>query len=97
MIGEKIRLHRTEMGLTQVQLANKLGIKRASVNAWEMGISCPSVPYLVEMAQLFGVSTDYLLGLKNDNICFDVSKLTDAERKIIYDLIKHFESNGVVK
>lgn len=75
--------------MTQSDLAKKLNITRSSVNAWEMGISVPSTTYIVELAQLFHVSTDYLLGLKQ-NSSIDISELDDTEIKIIYELIQHF-------
>ena len=59
MIAEKIKKLREANHWTQAQLAKKLNITRSSVNAWEMGISAPSTLYLVELSQLFMVSTDY--------------------------------------
>ena len=61
------------------------------MNAWEMGISVPSTTYIVELAQLFHVSTDYLLGLEQ-NSSIDISELNDTEIKIIYELIHHFSN-----
>ena len=89
MIAEKIKLLRNVRGMTQTDLAKKLNITRSSVNAWEMGISIPSTTYIVELAQLFHVSTDYLLGLEQ-NSSIDISGLDDTEIKIIYELICHF-------
>ena len=63
MIAEKIKLLREKRNMTQTDVAKELGITRSSVNAWEMGISVPSTQYVIELAKLFGVSTDYLLGL----------------------------------
>ena len=45
------------MGLSQAALARKLGVTRASVNAWEMELSSPTAAYLVEMARLFHTTT----------------------------------------
>lgn len=64
MVADKIKALREQNGLTQSDLAKKLGITRSGVNAWEMGISVPSTQYIVELAYLFKVSTDYLLGVK---------------------------------
>lgn len=61
MIAERIAALRRQSGLTQSQLAKRLGISRSAVNAWEMGISCPSVLYLMELADIFHVTTDYIL------------------------------------
>ena len=64
MIANKIKILRENKGLSQKALADKLGITRSSVNAWEQGISVPSTQYIVELATLFEVSTDYLLNFK---------------------------------
>ena len=44
LLPEKIKLLRETCGLTQAALAKKLGLTRASINAWEMGLSTPSTP-----------------------------------------------------
>ncbi|MFA7192934.1 MAG: helix-turn-helix transcriptional regulator, partial [Bacilli bacterium] len=41
-IAERIKILRTNASMTQTQLANRLGVTRSSVNAWEMGISIPT-------------------------------------------------------
>ena len=64
MIAERIAALREQRHLTQAELAKRLGVTRSSVNAWELGISVPSTQYLVELATLFGVSTDFLLGVE---------------------------------
>ena len=91
MIADRIKSLREQKNMTQADLAKKLNITRSSVNAWEMGISVPSTTYIVELAQLFHVSTDYLLGLEQ-NSSIDISELNDTEIKIIYELIHHFSN-----
>ena len=78
MIAEKIKMLRESKGMTQSDLARRLGITRSGVNAWEMGISVPSTQYVVELAQLFGVSSDYLLGLPT-TATLSVEGLDDEE------------------
>lgn len=92
MVADRIKQLRTTRNMTQADLAKKLNITRSSVNAWEMGLSTPSTTYIVELAQLFGVSTDYLLGLST-NSCIDVSTLSEQEIEIIYGLVNHFKEN----
>lgn len=48
MVAERIKMLRENHNLSQVDLAKKLSVTRASVSAWEMGISAPSTAYLVE-------------------------------------------------
>lgn len=90
MVADRIKQLRISNNMTQTELAKKLNITRSSVNAWEMGISIPSTTYIVELSQLFKVSTDYLLGLSNNNT-LDVSTLNDREIQILYELIQYFK------
>ena len=88
MIYDRIRLLREGNNMTQSDLAKCLGITRSSVNAWEMGISVPSTQYIVELAGIFKISTDYLLGLK-ETPTMDISGLTDKDIAIVYALVTH--------
>ena len=90
MVADRIKQLRISSNMTQTDLARKLNITRSSVNAWEMGISTPSTTYIVELSQLFKVSTDYLLGLSN-NITLDVSMLHDREIQMLYELVQYFK------
>ncbi len=91
MIGDRIKNLRVSCEMTQADLAKKLNITRSSVNAWEMGISTPSTAYLVELSQLFHVSTDYLLGMSHDT-SLDISGLNAREVKIVYELVEYFRT-----
>lgn len=90
MVADRIKQLRISNNLTQADLAKKLNITRSSVNAWEMGISTPSTTYIIELSQLFKVSTDYLLGLSN-NITLDVSMLSNREIQMLYELVQYFK------
>lgn len=88
MVADRIKQLREQNGYTQAFLAKRLGITRSSVNAWEMGISVPSTQYVVELAQFFKVSTDYLLGV-NSTATVDVSELDDDSIALIQNIIEH--------
>ena len=90
MIAERIKQLREKNNLTQASLAKKLNVTRSSVNAWEMGISVPSTVLIVELAKLFQVSTDFLLGL-NETATIDISSLNEKEIMILYELIQYFK------
>lgn len=92
MIYDRIKALREEAGYSQSQLAKKLDVTRSSVNAWEMGLSTPTTPYIVELSKLFHVSTDYLLGLDNKrHIILD--NYSKSEIELIYGLIKYFDEH----
>ena len=62
MFADRIKHLRQSKELNQVQLAEKLGVKKQSVSNWENDNIMPSVDMLVKIADFFDVSTDYLLG-----------------------------------
>ena len=64
MTAERIKTLREARGWTQAELARRLSITRNGVNSWEQGLSMPSPACLVDLAKLFSVSTDYLLGVE---------------------------------
>lgn len=92
MIADRIKTLREQNNMTQSILAKKLGITRSSVNAWEMGISVPSTQYIVELALIFNVSTDYLLGV-NTTSTISVAGLSDRDIELINSIILHLRSN----
>lgn len=60
-LTEKIQQLRKQKGMSQEQLAEKLGISRQSVSKWESGQSVPEPDKIVRISEIFDVSTDYLL------------------------------------
>lgn len=88
MISDRIKAMREEQGMTQARLASKLGITRSSVNAWEMGISVPSTQYVVGLASVLKVSTDYLLGV-DETATISVAGLSEEDTQLVYSLVKH--------
>lgn len=97
MVAERIKVLREGHGLTQAELARRLGVTRSGVNAWEMGVSVPSTQYIVELALLFEVSTDYLLGI-NSGATVSVEGLGDEEIASVVEVIRCYrrlrESSG---
>ena len=63
--GLRLKQLREKHNLSQSQVAKRLGITRAAISSYENNISLPSVNVLAELALLYRVSTDYLLGLDN--------------------------------
>ncbi len=60
-LHEKIFRCRRQLGLSQEELAERIGVTRQAVSKWEQGISTPELDSLVALAKIFGVTTDYLL------------------------------------
>lgn len=81
--GELLKSLRVSAGLTQKQLAEKLGISKNAVSYYEKSLRCPSSDILIRVARVFKVSADYLLGLDNDKLSFDLGGLDENEREFL--------------
>lgn len=65
-LGERIKALRLERPLSQAELGKNLGVSEVSVRCWENGTKKPSMDAIISLANLFHVSTDYLLGVSID-------------------------------
>lgn len=63
-IGKTIKELRLENKMSQTALAEKLNTTQDTISLWELGKSYPDIFAVVKLAQIFDVSTDYLLGLE---------------------------------
>lgn len=61
-LSENIGCLRREWGMTQEQLAEAMGVSFAAVSKWERGVSAPELGTMLELADLFEVSLDALVG-----------------------------------
>ena len=80
-IGKCIVKKRKEKGITQEQLADYIGVSKASVSKWESGLSYPDILLLPELATYFNISVDELLGYS--------PQLTKEDIKKIYNKLSH--------
>lgn len=96
MIYERIKQLREKQGYTQTELAKMLGVTRSCVNAWEMGISVPSTQSLVQLSQIFDISTDYLLGLGGAS-AIRTDGLSDADLQLVHALVRRLKDGDISK
>ncbi|XOQ16685.1 MAG: Helix-turn-helix transcriptional regulator [Shouchella clausii] len=66
LMGQRIKQCRVEMNLSQEGLAERLGMKRTNIANYEAGRVIPPGSIILELANIFEVTTDYLLG-RTDN------------------------------
>ena len=104
MLGEQIRNLRTARNLSQVQLANRLGVTKQSISNWENNNILPSVDMLKRIAQFFRCSTDYLLELDFKCPYIETSNLSVEQiahiQQIITDmeiLNKNIQENSLIQ
>lgn len=91
-ISDRIKNLREMNGMTQTELANKLGISRGAVNSWEMSLSTPTVANIIQLSKIFHVTTDYLLGI-TDNVYLDISVLGEEEQKAVMNIVECLKRN----
>ena len=90
-LGKRLKDLRIEHGLTQQQVADRVWVSKAMVSSYELSSRAPSYNVLIKLAKLFGVSTDYLLGVESGKQTVDVSMLSSKQIKLILDLIEEMK------
>ncbi len=85
--GLRLKTLRKKCGLTQQDVADRLGVTRSTVSAYERNDKSPSLDVLERMAILYHSSIDYIMGLeKRTNLYID--DLTPNQQKIILAIVK---------
>lgn len=78
MLGIRLRELRVSRGLNQIEFGEKLNVTKQSVSNWENGNIQPSIDMLIKIAEIYSVSTDYLLGLDMRQT-LDVTGLSNSQ------------------
>lgn len=79
-LGAMIASLRKEHGMTQLELAEKMGVTDKAVSKWERDVSCPDINLLPKLAEVFDVSVDQLMRVKSKSQAGGIRK--EAERII---------------
>jgi len=79
-IGNRITKHRKVLGITQEELASRLGLSSQAVSKWECDTSCPDISLLPELCKVLGITTDELLTGKTDEV-----RLVPSEKRKSFD------------
>ena len=77
---------RKDKHLTQVQVAERIGVTASMVSSYETDIRLPSYEVMLRIADIFGVSVDYLLG-RQEKRFLDISELSEEEASIVCDMV----------
>ena len=94
-LAQNIRSYRKSMGLTQEQLAERLGITLGTISKWERGSSEPDLSYLMDLAELFRVSVDALIGfsMRGADADAEAERIEAMDGKItIWKIAEEYES-----
>ena len=95
-IAKRLIALREKYNFSQSDIARQIGVTPALISAYENQERKPSLDKLVALADIFHVSTDYILGrsVKIDNsVMISIENLSDKQKEIIRDLILEFRNN----
>lgn len=92
-IGKKIKQLRAQKGLSQVVLAKQLGVSKSVISSYENSVHYPPYDILIQLARIFGVSTDYLLGASR-NCTINVDGLTDTQVKAVTMIVDELKATN---
>ena len=92
-MGQKIKELRSQRNISQIALANQLGVSKSVISSYENEIHYPPYDVLIKMARLFGVSTDYLLGASG-NRAINVDGLTDKQIEAITLIVEELKATN---
>ena len=82
--GVILKKLRTRSGMTQKELAEKIGVTKSVISYYELRDRSPSPEVLIKLANIFHVSVDYLLGREaKQNSMIDISGLSDEEIAVV--------------
>ena len=68
-----------------------MGVTRSGGNAWEMGISKPSLDNLITLSRIFHTTSDYLLGIENEDIII-INNFSMEEKELVTRLVRYIEN-----
>lgn len=89
--GYRLRELRENKELTQTQVAKRLNLSKTTISGYENNIKTPSLDVLVKLSILYGVSSDYILGLENRKL-LQIDGLTMNQEEILKMVLKEFRS-----
>ena len=85
-IGQRLVDLRKQYKLTQQQVAERIWVNKASISAYELGTRLPSYEVLIKLARLYGVTTDYRLGVSEQHRAISVVGLSEKQISILLTL-----------
>lgn len=94
-LSQRLTLLREKYNFSKSDIARQLGVTPALISAYENQERKPSLDKLIALADIFHVSTDYILGrtyMTDNDILISVSDLSDKQRKIVRDLVAEFKN-----
>lgn len=94
--NNRLKLLRKKHGYKQKEIAAMLGVKNSAVSKWECGRTLPDADVLIFLADLYGVSVDYVLGRAGDDMLFDDARVPKSEVQALFDRLNATDKGKVL-
>jgi transcriptional regulator with XRE-family HTH domain len=88
--SQRLKQLRTDKHWTQAQVAKKIGVTASMVSSYETDIRLPSYEVMIRIADIFGVTVDYLLGREGTRN-LDISRLSSEAAALVCSLVELLE------
>ncbi len=85
MIMKRLKELREDKHISQQRLAIDLNVSQATISKYELGQADPDIPTIVQLAEYFHVSADYLLEISDSKQNISDSRLSDTEKQLVFD------------
>lgn len=85
--SRRLKRLRKDKHMTQAQVAQRIGVTASMVSSYETDIRLPSYEVLIRLADVFGVTVDYLL-CRQDKRFLDISELSDDEAAVVCSMVE---------
>lgn len=94
--NNRLRILRKKHGYKQTEIAAMLGVLNSAVSKWECGRTLPDADALVFLADLYGVSVDYLVGRTEEEKLFDDARVPKTEVQALFDKLNSTDKGKVI-
>lgn len=92
-LNEKLAMLRKNSGYSTRELGDKLNVSQSSVSLWEKGVRRPDYQNIIKLSEIYGVSTDYLLGSNNQNDKTPINALNETRNMYMSNLHRLEDEN----
>lgn len=89
-------LARIKTGLSQTEVAERLGLNKTAVSKWEGNKTIPDPAILIQLVTLYNVSADYLLNISPESQLFDDARIERPEIMELYDLMTPQQQSNLI-
>ena len=90
--GNHLRMRREKHGISQDELGRRVGRVGSVISNYENNLKVPTLDVLITMANIYGVSLDYLVGFDKKDQIF-LNDLTDEQRELVHRLIRELKQS----